>query len=342
MDTICDGIGVDFKVIQAGTPAKAYTVSGGNNMDGPFTTIGVGNGTTDFDIGTVQMSKVRYLYIKDNGAGPSYGQGAGFNLDAVEMITPPLIVNFSASDNTPCAGTTVNFTDQSVGNPSSWTWTFQGGIPSTSILEDPGNIQYNAPGTYDVTLTITNGITSSTKMKTGFITVMPSPQVHLGNDTSICAWNTIVLDAGIPGAVYLWSTGDTTQTIVADSTGVGYGSQNYWVSVTNDAGCSGNDSINVTFDDCTGLARLQNHSSVSVLPNPAGNHFVLDIRGFEGGSWQLLSITGTIVERSGISQAYYKATVDVHAKPRGIYILKVQKDDAILVKKIIISPIQFK
>src|SRR5690606_1467677 len=51
-----------------------------------------------------------------------------------------------------------------------------------------------------------------------------------GNDTTICFGDMVKLDAGNPGAQYLWNTGATTQTIYAMSTGV------YSVEVT---GCGG-------------------------------------------------------------------------------------------------------
>ena len=188
-------------------------------------------------------------------------------------------------------------------------------------------------------MTISNGITSSTRIKTGFITVTSALQVHLGNDTSICAKNTIILDAGNPGADYLWSTGATTRSIVADSAGTGYGSHQYWVHVAVGPGCSGQDTIQVTFDDCTGIAKQEIPSSVRVFPNPAGDHFMLDICGFEGGRWELSSMTGFIIGQSSIETAQYNATFDVRTIPRGIYILKVQKENAILIKKVIISPI---
>jgi hypothetical protein len=54
--------------------------------------------------------------------------------------------------------------------------------------------------------------------------------VNLGNDTTICFVDMVKLDAGNPGAQYLWNTGATTQTIYAMSTGL------YSVEVT---GCGG-------------------------------------------------------------------------------------------------------
>ncbi len=335
-DSIFNGPGADFMIIQSGATPKAFTVSGGNNIDGPFTEIGTGTGTTGFDIGTVQLSKIRYLYIKDNGAGPAYGEGAGFNLDAVELINRPLIVKIAASDKTPCAGTIVNFTDQSVGNPTAWSWSFPGGTPSTSQLRNPINIRYVTPGTYDVILTITNGFTSSTKTKTGFITVLPTPQVHLGNDTSICAWNSIVLDAGIPNAVYLWSTGATTQSIVADSTGVGYGTKEFRVIVSEGTTCFGRDTINVNFETCVAVAPHETSPMVTVYPNPATHQFRLDIKGCEGGSWTLSSIQGIEINRAEIFSTVYLTTVETTNMPQGVYFLQVRKKDLAIVKKVII------
>lgn len=59
-----------------------------------------------------------------------------------------------------------------------------------------------------------------------------APVVDLGEDISLLENMPIPLDAGNPGATYLWSTGETTQVIMVDTTGV------YWVKVSNEAGSS--------------------------------------------------------------------------------------------------------
>ena len=53
------------------------------------------------------------------------------------------------------------------------------------------------------------------------------PVVDLGSDTTICDNSFLVIDAGNYGSAFLWSTGDTTQSIGVASTGT------YWVKVTN-------------------------------------------------------------------------------------------------------------
>jgi PKD repeat protein len=54
-----------------------------------------------------------------------------------------------------------------------WNWTFAGGTPSTSTLQNPG-VVYTTPGTYTVTLTATDGGTSDVETMTNYITVLPN------------------------------------------------------------------------------------------------------------------------------------------------------------------------
>lgn len=90
--------------------------------------------------------------------------------------TPVLpVADFSANSLAIRTDSAVNFTDESTGNPTSWSWSFQGGTPSTSTLQHPTNIQYHAVGSYNVTLTVTNADGSNTKTKSGYIVVTELP-----------------------------------------------------------------------------------------------------------------------------------------------------------------------
>jgi PKD repeat protein len=84
-------------------------------------------------------------------------------------IVPP-VANFTASATSVQVGGSVTFTDQSINNPTSWSWTFEGGTPSTSTAKNP-TVTYNTAGTYDVTLVATNAQGSDTEAKTDYITV---------------------------------------------------------------------------------------------------------------------------------------------------------------------------
>ncbi len=85
----------------------------------------------------------------------------------------------------------------------------------------------------------------------------PPQTVNIGNDTTICDGTSIILDAGNAGMKYLWSTGDTTQTINVNTTG------NYSVTVRNSQGYPVTDSKQVTVAPILPV-------SVQVAANPTG------------------------------------------------------------------------
>ncbi len=82
----------------------------------------------------------------------------------------PLVAAFEGTPTSIMAGETVDFTDLSTGDPTSWSWTFIGGTPGTSSTQNP-TITYDTPGTYDVTLTVSRGGDSDTHTETAYITV---------------------------------------------------------------------------------------------------------------------------------------------------------------------------
>jgi PKD repeat protein len=82
-------------------------------------------------------------------------------------------VAFIGSPTSGDAPLTVDFTDQSVGSPTAWAWDF--GDTSSSTAQHPSHT-YTNPGTYDVTLTVTNLDGSGALTKSAYITVTaPSP-----------------------------------------------------------------------------------------------------------------------------------------------------------------------
>ena len=97
----------------------------------------------------------------------------------------PPVADFSASQTNINTGSSISFTDLSSNSPTSWSWTFQGGTPSTSTEQNP-TVQYNSAGTYTVTLTATNANGNNTKTKTAYIVVTTlSNQIPILSTTAI-------------------------------------------------------------------------------------------------------------------------------------------------------------
>ncbi|MBK7764023.1 MAG: PKD domain-containing protein [Bacteroidetes bacterium] len=107
--------------------------------------------------------------------------------------------DFDANNTTICQGTTVNYSNLTCGNATSWTWTFQGGTPATSTLQNP-TVTYNTIGTYSVSLTATNSYGSQSKTKTGFISVVAPPTtLATASITTLCPGQPSILSASTTG-----------------------------------------------------------------------------------------------------------------------------------------------
>jgi len=60
-----------------------------------------------------------------------------------------------------CSPVSANYTDISTsedGTVTGWQWTFPGGSPNSSTVQNPANIKYNSPGAYSVTLIATSSL----------------------------------------------------------------------------------------------------------------------------------------------------------------------------------------
>jgi PKD repeat protein len=82
----------------------------------------------------------------------------------------PLAAGFHADDTVISPGESITFTDTSLGNPTSWQWSFPGGTPSSSALQNPV-VSYQNAGVFDVSLTIHDGTDQDDTTITDYITV---------------------------------------------------------------------------------------------------------------------------------------------------------------------------
>jgi len=131
-----------------------------------------------------------------------------------------LNANFTASATTICKGSTVTYTDVSTGPPSTWTWSFPGGTPSTYVGQTPPAIAYNTAGTYDVSLTVTDATGTDTEMKSGFITVKNVMAGFSATPTTVVVGNTVTFtNSSQCGATsWTWSfPGGTPSTYVGQT-----------------------------------------------------------------------------------------------------------------------------
>lgn len=124
------------------------------------------------------------------------------------------------------------------------TWSFGDGDSVKEV--NPVVYAYHDVGTFNVTTTVGFRICPDL-VTTRTITVVPQPNIALGSDTSICPGGEVLqladwINAPNPAATWLWSTGETTYSILVSTPGT------YFAEVTI-GNCHATDSI-VVAEDC--------------------------------------------------------------------------------------------
>jgi gliding motility-associated-like protein len=158
-------------------------------------------------------------------------------------VKAQVTANFSATPLSGCAPLLVQFTDQSTGNPTSWSWNLGNG--TTPVVKNPSTI-YTTPGVYPVTLTVSNGTSTNTKTVSTYITVYGLPDVNFSTtDTVGCPGLNVQFtntsQPNVPGAAtYLWNFGDGYSS-TANSPAHIYQNGGYYnvtLLVSNSQGCT--------------------------------------------------------------------------------------------------------
>ncbi len=183
--------------------------------------------------------------------------------DSINISRSPSPVVDLGNDRTMCEGDTLDIVFSS--DTLQYIWS-DGTSDSIFTVRESGVIWLNA--------TASNGCSSTDTIN---IVTKPVPIVNLGNDTILHFDETISLDAGNTGSAYIWSTGDSTQTIVVN------GDQEIvWVNVLSD-GCIGIDSISLNeYPRC--ILAVPNAFS----PNNDGQNDILFARGSGFADFELL------------------------------------------------------
>lgn len=153
-------------------------------------------------------------------------------------VHPDAIVDLGADDTTCAYG---SFSLNGGNGFTSYLWSDN----STGQVLNVFGTDYGS-GTHNIWVKATdaNGCTAYDDIN---LTFTNPPMVSLGLDLVFCQAESVTLDAGSGFASYLWTTGDPTQTYFVDGNVTGSGTFTYAVEVTDDEGCIGFDTINVTF-----------------------------------------------------------------------------------------------
>ncbi|WP_233507501.1 PKD domain-containing protein [Adhaeribacter pallidiroseus] len=167
-----------------------------------------------------------------------------FRSDLALLFRPVPPVSYFTSANSICVGGTIQFSDASSENPSSWNWSIPGAVPAASSERNP-QIKFEKPGTYTVSLTSTNAIgTGNTYSKKIMVEDFPVIRISPG---IVCEGTDLTLTAS-GASTYNWGNGKTGASF----------------SLTN---VKRDTTITVTGRNAAGCETKVNHT-INVIPTP--------------------------------------------------------------------------
>lgn len=144
-----------------------------------------------------------------------------------------LQADFNSDITSGCPGTTVQYSDASLNGPLTWQWTFPGGTPSSSTVQNP-TVTYASAGSYNAKLVVTKASEKDSVTKTNYITI-----------TTPVADSTLPINQGFESLTTFpplkWSlynqdnTYNRWDTIPAIYQAGGFGQSNHSIYIYNDA-----------------------------------------------------------------------------------------------------------
>jgi PKD repeat protein len=331
--TIYTGASVQFTDLSAGNPDSwEWTFEGGTptTWNGQSPPSIMYQSTGDYDVtltvtnqyGTTTEVKTDYIHVEN---------------------PPPPVAIFTGIPDTLYALDSVQFTDLSMNYPTSWQWTFEGGMPGTFEGQSPPPVVYPVPGVYDVTLTASNQSGSNTLTIPGYITVLNpfSPVAEFTSDKQNIVKGDSVLftdeSTGYPSA-YLWTFEGGTPDSSVDKTPprIIYNTPGHYtvtLKVTNPNGSSTMSKSNYISVIGIGIDEVPS-DGLSVYPNPATDRIYMK------ASWvipeiKVLDIYGKCLLTIPLNGK--NGFIDISSLPSGIYILAVSKESRHTWRKIVIQ-----
>jgi len=208
---------------------------------------------------------------------------------------------------------TVQYTDTSFENVSTWKWAFEGGTPATSSLPDP-LVTYNTVGLFDVSLIVTKGSYKDTLIKSDYINVYP-PEIHayfdVNRDTlaqfqAASFLDTSFCDTTITSWLWIFEGANPDTVTVQNPTNIMYDSLGYfdvYLKVCTEWGCdsiSKTNYITVIPDDSTKVIRanfLANKTLVNLQADSLVNFTDFSYSGITDWEW---TFTGAVPSSSSL------------------------------------------
>jgi len=173
----------------------------GTPTGGTWTGTGVTGNSFDPAIAGIGNHLVTYTADSIHG-DPAVTTTCFDTLSFIVIACTPPTASFVLSKSTICIGECITLTDQST-DVDSWLWSFNGGTPSSSTVQNPSEVCFNSPGVFNITLQTTNAYGNAISSLN--LVVLPSPTITTIPNTTIELGESVYLLSSSSTGLYSWS-----------------------------------------------------------------------------------------------------------------------------------------
>ncbi len=190
-------------------------------------------------------------------------------------------------------------------------------------------VVYDSTGSYTNMYTDVNGCDSSMTLN---LTINEGPVVEIIYNSSLGTLTANNITGSTPPYSWLWNTGESTQSISADTSVL-----SYWCVVTDSLGCI---SDTAYFLIPTGVDEIS-ASKLLIYPNPVVDvlNIEFEFRNNQKVELKIVNILGEVMysEKVNQSELSYSNKFDFSKFSKGLYFIKLKLDKNIITQKVILQ-----
>ncbi|MBU6343126.1 MAG: PKD domain-containing protein, partial [Bacteroidetes bacterium] len=332
---LCKNLTLQLATGETASITPAMVNNGSNDNCAPTANLNLSINNYTFSLSNLGNNNVTLL-----ASDPSGNAGQCVAVVTIASSQVPPVATFEAVQAPSCEGPfSVQFTDQSSGNPSAWLWNFPGGTPATSTEQSPV-VTYQNEGNFMATLKVSNSVGENTMQKSTRVAAMTNPIAAFEfakNNGTVNFTN-----ESTQAQLYLWNFGDGTTSTEANPTHTYAQNGTYFVLLNAMNGCGSSVlQKTVLITNTTATQGAEWLEEFLLYPNPNTGTYTVQVIGkaSQEMSFTLYNAIGQVVryESADFRTGELTQLFNYSDLPSGLYTLGVQSGNQIKYVKVAIQ-----